>query len=203
MRSLLPLILAIVAALHLLSCGPSLAPGEQLVHLPDGTEIVAETKLTPDGQAQGMMFRSELLDDRGMLFIHPGEDKRGYWMFQCEIPLDIIWMDRNHRVVEISANTPPCREAAEKCPSYGGNVPSTFVLELAGGVAKSERAAAVGDRGGSLGGKETRPDAGAAVVGGKPPSLVAGSGGEPLGRGGEKHRPCQSPRGFPPRGASR
>ena len=104
--------------------------------LPDGVRIDAETKLTPEGQAQGMMFRTSLPEDQGMLFIHGTVEKRGYWMFQCEIPLDIIWMDRDRHIVEISADTPPCREIADKCPSYGGSVPSLYVLELAAGMAK-------------------------------------------------------------------
>lgn len=127
---------SLILCLLLWACGSSLPPGYQSVQLPDGTRISAETKLTPEGQAQGMMFRTSLPEDQGMLFIHGTVEKRGYWMFQCEIPLDIIWMDRNRRIVEISASTPPCREAAEKCPSYGGSVPSLFVLELAAGMAK-------------------------------------------------------------------
>jgi uncharacterized membrane protein (UPF0127 family) len=135
----------LVCALILGSCGPSLPQGFQWVELPDGTRIQAETKMTPEGQAQGMMFRTSLPEDQGMLFIHGTVEKRGYWMFQCEIPLDIIWMDRNRRIVEISGNTPPCRETAEKCPSYGGSVPSLFVLELAAGMAKKHNLK-LGDR---------------------------------------------------------
>lgn len=136
MRNLAPAIGAFIVTLLLWNCGSGLPPGYQWVQLPDGARIEAETKLTPEGQAQGMMFRTSLPEDKGMLFIHGTVEKRGYWMFQCEIPLDIIWMDRDRRIVEISADTPPCREAAEKCPSYGGSVPSLFVLELAAGVAK-------------------------------------------------------------------
>lgn len=133
MRFLVPILLAFVS--FLASCGGAVSQGEQEVFLPDGTRIVAELQLTPEAQAQGMMFRTSLAEDRGMLFVHSSEEPRGYWMFQCEIPLDIIWMDRNHRIVEISKETPPCRETADKCPSYGGKVPSTFVLELAAGMA--------------------------------------------------------------------
>ena len=81
------------------------------------------------------MFRTLLPRDEGMLFIHSTEEARGYWMFQCEIPLDIIWMDRNKRIVEVSRETPPCRDIAERCPSYGGNQRSLYVLELASGMA--------------------------------------------------------------------
>ena len=54
--------------------------------------------------------------------------------YQVKIPLDIIWMNMRHQVVEISANTPPCpSKSAKLCPGYGGAEKSIFVLELAGG----------------------------------------------------------------------
>lgn len=126
---------ALALSLLLAGCGTNLPTGFEWVQLPDGTRIAAEIRLTPDEQAKGMMFRTSLPEDKGMLFIHGAADKRAYWMFQCEIPLDIIWMDSGRRVVEISPDTPPCREAADKCPSYGGSVPSLYVLELAAGMA--------------------------------------------------------------------
>ena len=103
------------------------------ITLPDGTEIKAELALTRDEQTQGMMFRTNLRTDEGMLFPFQEMAPRGFWMFQTLIPLDIIWLDDNKRIVEISANTPPCRTAAEGCPSYGGSAHSTYVLELAAG----------------------------------------------------------------------
>jgi hypothetical protein len=55
-------------------------------------------------------------------------------MFQTRIPLDIIWLDEDRRVVEISAHTPPCGNSDPgNCPNYGGQVPSKYVLELAAG----------------------------------------------------------------------
>ncbi len=120
--------------LSLAGCGGSLKPGHTEVQLPDGTPISALLRITPQEQATGMMFRTSLPRDEGMLFLHSTEDRRSYWMYQCEIPLDIIWMDRNRRIVEISKDTPPCREAAERCPSYGGSHVSQYVLELAAGM---------------------------------------------------------------------
>jgi uncharacterized membrane protein (UPF0127 family) len=59
-----------------------------------------------------------------------------YWMHNVKVPLDIIWMDSSRRVVEISANTPGCDgKPASDCPSYGGAVPSSFVLEIGAGLA--------------------------------------------------------------------
>jgi len=88
-----------------------------------------------DDLMRGMMVRESLAPDRGMLFVHPSQGRYPYWMFQCLIPLDIIWLDAGKKIVEISPNTPPCKGEAGTCPQYGGNYNSLYVLELAGGMA--------------------------------------------------------------------
>jgi len=106
------------------------------VTFPSGQIVRAETMLQQIDQMRGMMFRDSLAQDRGMLFVHPAEGKYPYWMYQCRIPLDIIWMNQDRRIVEISANTPPCpSKAAHECPSFGGHENARYVLELAGGGA--------------------------------------------------------------------
>lgn len=105
------------------------------ITLPDGREIRAEALTRPEDLMRGMMFRESLAPDRGMLFVHTAPGRYSYWMFQCLIPLDIIWLDANKRVVEISADTPPCKGEAKTCPSYGGNRDALYVLEVAAGVA--------------------------------------------------------------------
>jgi uncharacterized membrane protein (UPF0127 family) len=106
------------------------------VTLPNGKTITSEVEIDPADMARGMMYRDSLAPDRGMLFIHDKAGKYPYWMFHCKIPLDIIWMDQNKRITEISANTPPCpSETASQCPNYGGHEDSMYVLELAGGMA--------------------------------------------------------------------
>jgi uncharacterized membrane protein (UPF0127 family) len=116
------------------------------VTLPDGTVIRAEIAGTPQEHARGLMFRSSLPPDRGMIFNFPDVDRRPFWMFQTLIPLDIIWMDPEGAIVEISADTPPCesRQAAD-CRNYGGAAPSQYVLELAAGQAAAH-GLKVGDR---------------------------------------------------------
>ena len=115
------------------------------VTLPNGKTIRAETMLQPIDQMRGMMFRDSLAKDRGMLFVHAAEGNYPYWMYQVRIPLDIIWMDRQLRIVEISANTPPCPStAAHECPNFGGHEKARYVLELAG-VGAAEYGLHVGD----------------------------------------------------------
>ena len=82
------------------------------------------------------MFRKNLAHDHGMIFMFTDQTPRGFWMYNTLIPLDIIWIDANQRIVFISANTPPCpsRNPTE-CPNYGVGIPAQYVLELAAGQA--------------------------------------------------------------------
>jgi len=141
------LCLALVA---LVGCGSSATKIEDLnatiVTLPGGKKITAETMRTPQDMERGMMFRDALPKDRGMLFVHTTEGLYPYWMFNCKVPLDIIWMNKNRQVVEISLNTPPCTSTDPKeCPNYGGHQNSQYVLEMNGG-ASIEYAIAVGSQ---------------------------------------------------------
>lgn len=106
------------------------------VTLPDGAVIRAEVMRNEVDMRRGMMFRDSLAEDRGMLFIHGSAGKYSYYMYQVKIPLDIIWIDSRHNVVEVSENTPPCTAKASECPVYGGKHDALVVLEMAGGAAK-------------------------------------------------------------------
>lgn len=137
-------------ALTLAACSRSSDPVRDFsareVTMPDGKIVTAEVMSDSIDMQRGMMFRDSVAPDHGMLFIHPSPGRYKYWMYQVKIPLDIVWMDVNRRVVEISANTPPCQsKSARTCPNYGGNADSMYVLELGGG-----RAAAYGVQSGSV-----------------------------------------------------
>src|SRR5580658_8665340 len=132
--------LLLAALLPLTSCGPKPTTLEDFptrpVTLPSGQVIRAETMVDNIDLIRGLMFRTSLAPDHGMLFVHPKPDKHQHWMYQVLIPLDIIWMDSNHDIVEIVANAEPCKTQASKCPQYGGNQISSFVLEVASGMAR-------------------------------------------------------------------
>jgi uncharacterized membrane protein (UPF0127 family) len=114
--------------------------------LANGKEIRVEVLSKKQDMMRGMMFRDSLASDRGMLFVHGSPGLYPYWMYQVRIPLDIIWLDMNRQVVEISSNTPPCKSgSAKECESYGGRKMAVYVLELPGG--SSEKfGIRVGDR---------------------------------------------------------
>ena len=62
-------------------------------------------------------------------------------IYDIKIGLAIIWMDQAHRIVEMSPDTPPCKDKADTCPNYGGHETSLYVLELPVGSIKAHQPA--------------------------------------------------------------
>jgi uncharacterized membrane protein (UPF0127 family) len=130
----------LASLLPLACCGPKAATLEDFptrpITLPNGHVIRAETMVDNIDLARGLMFRTSLAPDRGMLFVHPKPGNYKYWMYQTLIPLDLIWLDSNRRIVEMVENAQPCKTQASKCEQYGGQQVSAYVLELGGGIAR-------------------------------------------------------------------
>jgi len=59
------------------------------------------------------------------------------------IPLDIIWMDKDMKVIHIEENVQPCKN--DPCPSYASSIPARYVLELNAGLS-AEIGLRVGDQ---------------------------------------------------------
>jgi hypothetical protein len=104
--------------------------------------IQLEVASTPEQQAIGLMSRTNLPDDRGMLFDFGSPRRVGFWMKNTLIPLDMIFL-LNGKVQAISSNVPPCE--ADPCPTYGPNVLVNQVIELRAGRA-AELGLKQGDR---------------------------------------------------------
>ena len=116
------------------------------VRLPSGAEIQAELAATFTERQRGLMFRRDLPPGQGMLFLFESPGRHSFWMLNTLVPLDIIWMDDQRRIVFISENTPPCPpDISTLCPTYGGGELAQFVIELAAGQA-AVHSLAVGDR---------------------------------------------------------
>lgn len=98
-----------------------------------GKRFYVEIAADDQTRARGLMFRDNLADDRGMFFVFRREEPRSFWMMNTRIPLDIIYLDRDLRVVSIAENARPCRRAP--CPSYPSRGPAQFVLEISAGQA--------------------------------------------------------------------
>jgi uncharacterized membrane protein (UPF0127 family) len=110
------------------------APAGPRVIFPDGFVVSVETVADDELRAQGLMYRDHLQPATGMLFFFAEDDVHQFWMKNTRIPLDMIFIDVNRRIVGVQHEVPPCH--ADPCPSYGPGLPSRYVLEVGGGVAK-------------------------------------------------------------------
>jgi len=132
--------LALAAFLSLACCGPKPTTLEDFptrpVTLPGGQIIRVETMIQSFELLRGMMYRTQLAPDRGMLFVYPKPDHYQTWMYQTLIPLDTIFLDTDHNIIDIIENTPPCKTQASKCPRYGGKQISAYSLQIGGGMAR-------------------------------------------------------------------
>lgn len=96
------------------------------------TPILVELALDSASQARGLMYRKEMPENSGMLFMFAEEVPLSFWMKNTLIPLDIIYINEQGDVVHI-ATAQPCK--IQNCPSYPSVYPAKYVLELNAGRA--------------------------------------------------------------------
>jgi uncharacterized membrane protein (UPF0127 family) len=108
----------------------------------DGKTHVVRVELadTPEKRERGLMFRKELAEGQGMLFLFDEEGEHSFWMKDTLIPLDMIFVDSAGRVTGIVARARPLTLE----PRIGGGMSRT-VLEVPGGWAAAH-GVRVGDR---------------------------------------------------------
>jgi uncharacterized membrane protein (UPF0127 family) len=109
------------------------------VAYPNGTRILVELADTPQKRQRGLMFRDRLAADKGMLFVFEEPAMWSIWMKDTKVPLDILWLGPDKRVLHIEENVPGCVE--EPCPLYQSNTGALYVLEVPAGSVKREKLA--------------------------------------------------------------
>ncbi len=134
----------LVAALSfaIVGHGASAAETEPLeIVTKSGVQMFAvEMARTEEQKTTGLMYRKELADGRGMLFDFSPEQPISMWMKNTFIPLDMIFIRADGRILRIAENTEP---QSTKIIASGG--PAKGVLEVIGGTARKYGIAA-GDR---------------------------------------------------------
>jgi len=82
---------------------------------------------------RGLQFRKSLARNAGMLFVFSQMSTHPFWMKDTFIPLDMIWLDEDQKIVYIARQVPPCTK--DPCPTYGPTTASRYVLEVNTGYA--------------------------------------------------------------------
>lgn len=98
-------------------------------------KIKLEVAQTPAQIQRGLMFRASLPEDHGMVFLfRPAKNVR-FWMFNCIMSLDMLFI-KDGKIVKISENVPPCKSPNPKdCPVYpvDGEIGASEVIEVNAG----------------------------------------------------------------------
>ncbi|MCY3853632.1 MAG: DUF192 domain-containing protein [Gammaproteobacteria bacterium] len=102
--------------------------------------FAVELALTPEAQAQGLMFREDLPDDAGMLFVYDHPDVRTMWMKNTPLSLDMLFVDPDGVIRRIVRDTIPLSPSTIIGPR---NI--LYVLELRAGITR-ELGIDTGDR---------------------------------------------------------
>lgn len=136
------LVLVVVTAFLLGSCysssdeahdelpegSPTFARGNAVIETDEGSVLVrAEVAETPEQHQFGLMHRTSLPEDGGMVFVFFEEQTGGFWMKNTLIPLSIAFFDVNGNIVRI-LDMEPCRK--DPCPTYEPGAPYMGALEV-------------------------------------------------------------------------
>lgn len=114
--------------------GPQFTKEGELLIQRNGQEVAKIDIEIADTQAditQGLMYRQQMDEDHGMLFLMPSTEEQSFWMLNTEIPLDIIFVDDDKRIINVAANTTP-----RSLDPVSSTAPARYVLEVNGGYAQ-------------------------------------------------------------------
>jgi uncharacterized membrane protein (UPF0127 family) len=92
-------------------------------------DFLLEVARTGGEHEKGLMYRDPLPTDHGMIFIFNDEEERSFWMSNTKIPLDIIYADRNGKIVAIKPMKP------FDLSNVNSDKPAMYAIELNGGAA--------------------------------------------------------------------
>lgn len=96
-----------------------------------GVGFFVELALTANQQMQGLMNRTSMPEEAGMLFIFNQEKERGFWMKNTLIPLDMIFIKKNGVIHKVHSNAKP-----NDLTSIKSDGPVIAVLEINGGLSQ-------------------------------------------------------------------
>jgi uncharacterized protein len=100
----------------------------------NGKKIKVEIADTETRMERGLMHRTSLNENSGMLFVYPDPEIRSFWMKNMLIPLDIIFIGGDFRIVDIKRDFLPC--SGDVCLSYVSNSAAKYVLEVNSGFSE-------------------------------------------------------------------
>lgn len=106
-----------------------------IVEFPNGKTLETEVASTPEKLLFGLAFREGLPADTGMLYIFESTGLHRVATRQFRIPVDMVWIDESHHVVQVLERVQPCVQ--DPCPFYGPPPePVRYLIEAEAGYVK-------------------------------------------------------------------
>ncbi len=93
--------------------------------------LLAETMLTEEHRSRGLMYRRELPEDHGMLFVFEDSQVRSFWMHNTCLPLDMLFVAEDGYITGILENVPTMNDEGRSIPCK-----ARFVLEVNAGFCR-------------------------------------------------------------------
>ena len=100
-----------------------------------GYTFFVECVVTPAALKKGLSGRQSLPTGTGMFFLFSRLQKQSIWMPGMNFPIDVVWLDENLSVVNITYGATPCIEGND-CPSYSSAYSAFYAIEMPAGDAK-------------------------------------------------------------------
>ena len=91
---------------------------------------------TPEERRRGLSHRAHLPADAGMLFVFDAELALSFWMKDTLLPLDVLFLDKVRRIVDIQTMTPQPGAADAELKVYPSRQPAMYALEINAGTAE-------------------------------------------------------------------
>lgn len=123
-----------------LLCGVCQAQPLKIQTQSGDVELDVELATNEEARRYGLMFRKTLGDKQGMLFIYPNSHPIAMWMKNTYIPLDMLFIDAEGRIVHIHPNAEP-----RSLKTIASQQPAKAAIEIRGGQAE-KLGIRVGDR---------------------------------------------------------
>lgn len=98
--------------------------------------IQVDFATTKEEHARGLMFKKELKQGDGMLFVYEKPGTPFFWMKNMLISLDMLFIGEDLKIKKIFHQVPPC-ETEKNCPTYSHPEKIKYVLEIPSGYAKA------------------------------------------------------------------
>lgn len=122
---------ALLAMLCVFSSATAYQANRGTVIFADQGRIEIEIADTQDLRSQGLMHRTQLAENQGMLFVYPDQAVRGVWMKNTLLSLDVLFISSEGKIVSILSGLTPCTQ--DPCPIYTSTTVAGYMLEVNAG----------------------------------------------------------------------